>query len=391
MGHDRRTLAIFTAVMAAVIAFGSLYPFAFQVPAGPGPLHALWRSRFDPLWQPDFLSNILFYMPLGYFLVGTLLRCGAGRLALPAAVVGGVCFSTAMELLQYYDAGRETAVSDIEANTLGAAAGALLGLALESGIRRPVLRQIAAGRIPALLVAVFLLYRLYPYVPLLDPHKYWQALQPFLHPMAFSFYGLIRLLLPWLALAALLAAIAGDRRAPAVWLLVAALVFAGSVTLENRALRAPDVAGAALAIGLWLALARVPRWRLPVVTVLLGLGILAWRLAPFEFVAAAQPFHWRPFHSLVFDAAPADMLAFLQKFYLFGSLIWLTTRIGLRLAAGTVGLAAVLFATALIETHIAGRSADITDAVLALLLGITFALLDPAKFARAQGAPPPAA
>jgi hypothetical protein len=67
-----------TAVIIAVILYGSLYPFSFEQPDdGIGPVSNLLRSWAEPPHRGDFVANILFYLPLGFFEVLAIVRgCG---------------------------------------------------------------------------------------------------------------------------------------------------------------------------------------------------------------------------------------------------------------------------------------------------------------------------
>jgi hypothetical protein len=65
--------AIATAIVIAVIVYGSLYPFVFG-PAGDGiepALRALWETRAERPGRINFLANILLYMPLGFCAIRT--------------------------------------------------------------------------------------------------------------------------------------------------------------------------------------------------------------------------------------------------------------------------------------------------------------------------------
>ena len=70
-----------------------------------------------------------------------------------------------------------------------------------------------------------------------------------------------------------------------------------------------------------------------------------------------------------------DTLAFLEKFFLYGSLIYLAGTALRRRWLAALLTAALLFAASWAETRLPGRSAEITDAVLALMIGGAFALL----------------
>src|ERR1700753_3442685 len=71
-----------------VIAYGSLYPFAFHwVEDGPGPFISLLEGLDKTPGRGDFVSNILLYMPLGF--VGTITvgrRVGLAQLGLTVLI-----------------------------------------------------------------------------------------------------------------------------------------------------------------------------------------------------------------------------------------------------------------------------------------------------------------
>ena len=70
-----------------------------------------------------------------------------------------------------------------------------------------------------------------------------------------------------------------------------------------------------------------------------------------------------------------DIQAFCQKVYEYGGLIWLLNRAGVRLLGSTLLTATFLFAMSFAECWLPGRSAEITDGIMALILGGIFAVL----------------
>jgi hypothetical protein len=108
------------------------------------------------------------------------------------------------------------------------------------------------------------------------------------------------------------------------------------------------------------------------------------RLEPFDFRAGAGTFGWLPFRSFLSGSLDVAIVSFLEKFFLYGSLIWIGSGAGLRLGVSAGAVAALLFATSLAELHLPGRSAEITDAAMALFIGATFMAMTAS--ARASGA-----
>jgi hypothetical protein len=76
------------------------------------------------------------------------------------------------------------------ADGIGAGIGAVAAALLGASLRWPLVGELAANPSAALLLTMFFGYRLYPYVPMIDLHKYWRAVQatPDLPPGQFSRY-----------------------------------------------------------------------------------------------------------------------------------------------------------------------------------------------------------
>jgi VanZ family protein len=378
----RNSRAIACAVVVFIV-YGSLYPFRYQEgDPSTGPVANLlstWREWDHP---GDLLSNVLLYIPFGFF-ASAAMPARFGWLArLIAAILLGALLSIGMELLQFHAVERDSSLGDVYANTIGSALGALLLLVpvvcrglvpLERLIRQPPV---------VMLLAMWFGYRLFPYVPIISLNKYWHAIQPLLHPLPLLPMDLARFTVIWLAIGVMVEAACGFR-----WtlLMLPALIGAeifGSILILDRSLRPPGIAGAALAFLLWLLPLRlIPQrrivWRYRLLALAMAVLVTALRLEPFHLAATPHGFNWIPFHGAMYGSINIAMQAFFEKFFLYGSLIWLLERSGVRLGLASVGVAALLFATSAAETWLPGRSAEITDGLTALVIGWVFALLAP--------------
>ena len=203
---------LLTVITAGVIIYGSLYPFEFRIPVGGiGPIRSLLQSWAAPPGRGDFLANILLYGPLGWF--GSL--CLSHRMGIPLRLLLvtmlGSALSISLEMAQYFDAGRVTAADDVYANALGTLLGSLGAAGLSGRWHLPLQREITDRPIPAALLLALVGYRLYPYVPTVDLHKYWNALKPVLLYPSFSPDALYRHTVLWLTSFALVEAVVGPR------------------------------------------------------------------------------------------------------------------------------------------------------------------------------------
>ncbi len=325
--------------------------------------------------RSDIIANVLLYMPFGFFAVLALSRDAGvtGRLVLIALI--GAALSITMELAQYYDADRVTNASDVYTNSFGALLGAIAGTLVGGRFRWPLLAQIAAARVPMLILVAWVGYRLYPYVPTIDLHKYWSALKPVILYPSLTAYDLFRYTAIWLTVSALIEAIFGIRRARVLFPLFVGCVLVGKVMIVDTSLSLAEVIGAALAIVARGLLAFNPSFRITVIALAFCGYVVADRLEPFQFSAIARPFVWTPFLGFMSGELRIDILSFLEKFFLYGAAIWLLTGAGLRLGTATLLTAVTLFATSQAERFLPGRSAEVTDAIMALIIGAIFALI----------------
>jgi len=204
-----------------------------------------------------------------------------------------------------------------------------------------------------LLLAVWVAYRLYPFVPTLDFGKYWHAIRPVLLDPLPHGSDPFRLCLMWLLCCMLVEATAGAGRTVRLFPILAGAVFLGRVLIAGDALSSADVAGACVAYALWLLLFR----RAPARHAILA-GFLAALL-----LAARMPPLYGP-----------DWPAWLERFFLYGGLIWLLGRAGLRPLIATLATAALLIVVGLSQTHLHPRPAAIQDAGVALAAGVLFYL-----------------
>ena len=365
-----------TVIVAGLILYGSFYPFEFQVPAdGVGPLQTFIDSIGRPPGRGNFVANVVLYLPFGFFFVLSF-SPARRRAAVPLGMVCGAAMSLTVEFAQYYDADRVTSFSDFYTNALGAFLGGLAALVAGSRFRLSLVGEVIARPIPSLLIIAWLGYRLYPYVPTIDLHKYWQALQPIILAPSISWYDLFGPTAIWLALYALIEAIVGRWRS--VWLapLFAIAVLVAEVLIIDTTLRPAEPVGAGIALVAWLTLTTLPvRVRVGVVGAVPCAYVITLQLEPFEFQATARGFDWVPFRGLMLGEPKAAALSLLEKFFLYGCAIFLLGAAFHRRLAAVVAVTAMVLVTSWLEMYLPQRSAEITDTVIALMIGLAFVLL----------------
>jgi VanZ family protein len=363
-------------IVVAGILFASLYPFDFaprgDLRAAMTYLLSTWR-----VWDggDDLLANVLAYMPFGALAVLSVSPRVPGVVRVLLASVGGALLSACIELAQFSDAGRVTSMGDVYANTIGAASGALLA-AVAARLRGPVMDALRAQPDATVVLIAWLGWRLYPFVPGTDLAGVWRALNRALAAPIPPLDDLARPIAVWLLVAAIVAALSGSgRRWLAAFALLGGCEELGRVVVSGDPPGLADIAGAGIAGALWTVPVPGRRWRFGLAALAMAALIAALRLEPYVFSATPRSFGWVPFASFVRGYTGIAMQNAFEKTALYSGLIWLLWLAGVPLPIGTGVTALLLFATSFAQTWLPGRSAEITDAALALLIGVAFGQL----------------
>jgi VanZ family protein len=133
----RQALALY----AALIVYGSWYPFSGWRSLGIGPFAYLFDPMPQYLTAFDVVTNVLGYMPFGALVVLAVYPRWRGALGMVAAFVSGAMLSGTMEAVQTWLPTRVASNLDLAANTIGALLGAAMmtpatGAFLDRGLLR---------------------------------------------------------------------------------------------------------------------------------------------------------------------------------------------------------------------------------------------------------------
>lgn len=375
-------------VVLAGILYVSLYPFRLKAGLPPGgALHHLlstWRNA--PASRGDVIANVLLYLPWGFFAARSVDRGVPAWLRVFLALALGAALSFAMEWSQYFVAERYADMYDVYTNSAGAFLGALAALVLAGNRPANLARDFDFQAFPALLLIAFVGVRLYPFVPVIDLHKYVSALRPLLVFESLAREDLFLRTVTWLVVCYLVETLFGRRSALLTYILVAGVIFLGRVVIEDAQLSLPTVVSAFFAGVIWFALLRYLPGRVAILAISFAAVVMLERLTPFRLSPVGHGFDWVPFLDLLRAPVETGFLVMIDKFFLYGSLILLLLRAGLRLWRATVAVALLLLFCSLVEMYLPGRSAGITDALLALIIGTLLRLTATAR----QPAPQPA-
>jgi hypothetical protein len=129
-------------------------------------------------------------------------------------------------------------------------------------------------------------------------------------------------------------------------------------------------------------LARVFPLRPVIAGAVMATAIVVHGLAPFIFLSAPHRFYWVPFQASFLSHWEQGLTVLLGKFFIYGALLWLIRESGVRLALATAAAALLLAAIEVLQIYLPGRSSEITDPVVALMLGWMFWAFNPCHNAK---------
>jgi len=368
--HSRlnRNFALIAAAATLVIIYGTLYPFHFREgPDSSGPFRALLKTWRGPFGRGDFVSNILLYLPYGLFWVQAL------RLWPPIARIGivvfsGLALSAGIELIQFYEPSRISSLSDVYSNTLGVVVGSVAGSILSSRLFSWRAGTMVRRPFVVLLISCWLGYRLFPYLPVIDLHKYWTAVKPLVFSPVLPPLDLYRHAVIWLAVALLLEALFGVAGSRVALLLILPVVLFARVLIVDAVLSPAEVAGGALATLVWCGFLWRLQLRAPIIAVLFAGAVAIDALQPFQFSSVAHRFGWIPFAGFMRGSVEVNVRSFFEKVFTYGTLTWLIARAGSKFIIAVCVSTGLVLCLRLSQVFLPGRSAEITDPIMLLIV-----------------------
>jgi VanZ family protein len=362
------------ATIVALILYVTLSPFDFSFGGAPGSalthlLHS-WPHRTGWAFARDAVLNVALFLPLGVAGCVTYAHHWNRRTAVVFAVTHGFVLSLGIELLQHYEAVRDSTISDLLFNTLGALFGAWLGLVYQRRIDAVASAADRRGA-PAglLLAACWMTAQLYPFLPIVRRARLSLA-WAHLTSAPISWLDVATGTAGWFVFALALRAVWG--KLPWAWLALSMLVVPLRMVILDRTAGTGDVVSALIALALWCLLSDSVKpgtgWVLMVAAVVLR------ELAPFDFSAAAHAFSWWPFSaSMSAEHAGIPMLA--RKAFEYGALVWMLQAGKFRHLTAGVLVAIGLFGMEMMQTRMPGKHPEITDSVIALVMALILRLL----------------
>lgn len=337
-------------LFAALLFYLSLFPYEFDFGRRvPAPRFDWPRSDGD--WVDSFL-NLLAYIPLGF-----LARSVTG---LGPTILLGAALSALIEIMQSFLPVRHPSFRDFVLNASGTALGWSAGRFVEFDYTRRLsgFQKLLQSRLAILAWLLWIIWQAAPLVPVLRRSQlllYWTALS---EP---------QLSLERIASQAIAVAFLVKVTPLPIWrtgMLAAGGILWGGLAFRN-VFDYSDLVG--LACG--AALSQVP-WAL---LAILGLAHLAWLQfhSIGSIVDPRQSFSWFPLTG--FTSAPFPVLRTTAgKALLYGATVFALTRARMHFVIAVALVALLLAAGEFFQLRIPGRTPEITDPLLAVVVAFLF-------------------
>jgi VanZ family protein len=370
-----------------LIVYGSLYPWHF-VPAHltANPLWILLHS-----WRPaplryllrDTIVNVTLYIPLG-FAAHLVFRQGRfPGFGIYGPVLLGLLLSTAMELIQLLEPTRTTSIADVITNVIGSGLGVMAGLLFEALASRKLVPGVVkksarsattsiADRGALMLAFCWIAWLFFPLFPVSGRYVLSNKLAVFEHSRVVEPVLLVSAAASWFA-AGLLITAAGKRMSR-VWLPLTLLAIPAQFFIVERQPLPSFLLGAIAGVTLFAVCHRAVAPTMAEAWVFLAV-ILFRGLSPFHFVPGSTEFTWVPFGATLQGDWQSAFRVLIEKVFYYGTAIWLLRAAGMRLVLSAILVAAVLAFIEIVQIHLPGRTPEITDPILAVLIGFVPAML----------------
>jgi len=367
-------------IVIALIVYGSLYPFDFHSTQLAGsPLWVLihsWPTHVDRFVVRDIVVNLLLYLPVGVFGFLALRQNFRIAFAVTLTVLIALALSSSIEMIQLFDDARDCSASDVVCNV----SGTILGVALASLYQNWLRRFLAHAETSkflhpsgaVLLFYTWLAYQAFPLFPALSRTRLAEKFRVVFAQVSVTPIDTFTYFVEWLIVAQLLESVLGAKRTRRLLPLLL-LVLPAKLLIVGRTVTWSELAGAVLAYICSYFLSAYQRRAALVAGLMVSLLILR-GLAPYHWSSVANPFSWIPFSGFLSTDRDFGLLTFLRKCFWYGSAIWLLRAAGWRLARAAVAVALLLGAIEVVQIHLPGRVAEITDPLLALILAVILGL-----------------
>ena len=308
------------------------------------------------------MVNIALYVPLGVSGYLSARQRRPAALSAATTVAAGALLSTTIEFIQRWQPSRVPTLVDAISNTAGTCAGVILGAAVSWWLTHRHSTGRRTDTAAVALLAVMGAWLLFPFVPVLGGAALHARVSAFLHPGDDAWPHAVSTAGIWLVAGHMLYAVVHRRSALA--LAAAALLIPARILIIGHQPDWSEFAGALAACAIFAVRTPVAVSATLLIVILLLRGLL-----PGSQPGEAE-FSWLPFGGFLGLSWYPAMPTMLEKILFYGAAVWAVARSGVNGAIATAGVALLLGAIEAAQVTIPGRTPEVTDPVLAIILGL---------------------
>jgi hypothetical protein len=138
--------------------------------------------------------------------------------------------------------------------------------------------------------------------------------------------------------------------------------------LFGRNLTIAEITGACLACGLWSCWLAGTRRAALILSVWIIAALILQELSPYHFSPTPHSFSWLPLRGFIESGLDWGAVMFLKKSFWYGAAIWSLQEAGAGYLLPALGVSLLLGVLESIQRYLPGRTAEISDSILALLI-----------------------
>ena len=370
------------ATICGIIIYGSLFPFDFYWPNFEQFSWLDWTlSLEERTTNGDRLSNLLTFIPLGFF--GYFYNpFNLNRFATKSLSVIAVCLLIAycLQVLQIFTPHRVPSVGDVFYNIWGV----MFGIAGAFSIENFLIRKTALSEIwffeysVATALALFAcMYFLFPFFFQIDIDDFIQSALPIWTPPWIIPEVFILLFAYWLSFLTLLKhCFWKDFSYSSLAIIISVLLLLKIISAHNFV----DLNWIFAAFLSLLVIKYCPRvWIEKVVLAMLVLALVLPVVVPWKIKMLSAEFNWIPMNSYLNGSLWLNTQLFLEKIFLFGSLLYFSKRLFGNWLIAAVVCAGLVFVVEILQLFISLGQASITEPLMVVILGWVFVNLESSK------------
>jgi len=358
-----------------LIIYGSLYPFDFQFnEIGHAEFSEFMQTWLSVTHRGDIIANVLIFIPFGFIGAYCFPRSTSKVKVISLISLLAIFLGFGLQVLQLYLPSRDQNLFDGVLNMLGTWLGLFIAMALNISVNDKM--KSFSFSLPLLLIASWFTYRLLPFVPSLDWQEIKDSVKPLLLQPQLDAVSLYHDMIAWAVVLFLIERtfkIRQPLRDMGLLLLCCLLL---EVLIVNNSISLSNVLGAAAGYYLWLLVRKSAQQKTTLILAsLLSVYFVIYSLTPFELSGIENSFHWIPFSGFLGDSMYTNTLAFIEKFFFYGSFVWLLLNANMRPLYVAVLSAIFMLLLEFTQTFVGNHIAEITDALLILMLVYFFTLV----------------